>query len=201
MLLSYNPKFIFIHIPKTAGTSISECLRTVATGKVEMGGQKLSWDFHTTARLCEYRLGANQFANSFTFSFVRNPWDWMYSWYSMHSKDKGKEYTFKHWLMEYEHIMSRTFMWDEIPIASQRRGQMGWITDKAGNIIVDFVGRFENLEKDFDVVRDKLKITKKLPKHNTSVRGDYKAAYDNEMIEFVYKYCEKEIKEFGYEYQ
>jgi len=201
MFLSYDPQFIFVHIPKTAGTSISNCLRTVAAGKVEQGSQKDSWDFHTTARLFKYKLGGNQFDNSFKFSFVRNPWDWMYSWYSMHRKGQdADDYTFKHWLMEYEHKMTRTFMWDEIPIASQRRGQMDWLTNKNGEVIVDFVGRFENLEEDFDIVRDKLKIKKRLTKTNASIRGDYRSAYDNEMIEFVYKYCEKDIKEFGYEY-
>ena len=85
--------------------------------------------------------------------------------------------------MEYEHKMARTFMWDENPVASQRRGQMDWLTNKNGDIIVDYIGRFENLEEDFDVVRDKLKIKKKLHVINASVSGDYRSSYDNERNE------------------
>ena len=84
-------------------------------------------------------------------------------------------------------------------------GQSSWSNvtqaqDVEVEIIVDYVGRFENLEEDFNVIRDKLKITTRLPKKNVSIRGDYRSAYDNEMIEFVYKHCEKDIKEFGYEF-
>ena len=39
-----------------------------------------------------------------------------------------------------------------------------------------------------------------LPKTNVGNRGSYRDAYDNEMIDFVYKYCEKDIEEFGYEF-
>jgi hypothetical protein len=118
----------------------------------------------------------------------------------MHNQKNKMKHTFKEWLMDYEHVMRRTFLEGETPKASQRRGQMDWLIDKNGKIIVDFIGRFENLSEDFDVIRNKLKISAKLPKLNATSHGSYRDAYDNEMIDFVYKYCKRDIKEFGYEF-
>ena len=203
MFLSYDPKFIFVHIPKTAGTSISNCLNTVARGKVERGCLRCDWDHHTTARQFKHRLGYKQYNDSFTFSFVRNPWDWMYSWYNMHNWQKHQPIEFKYWLMEYNHLMANTHLEGEEIVPSQKRGQMDWLTDEKGDIIVDYIGRFENLNNDFEFIRKKLNIKVELPKLNTRKgvsHKSYREAYDNEMIDFVYKYCKKDIEEFGYEF-
>jgi hypothetical protein len=200
MFLSYDPKFIFVHIPKTAGTSVSDCLRTVARGKVEYGCLKCSWDHHTTARQFKHRLGNVHYKESFTFSFVRNPWDRMYSWYTMHYQVQKWEMDFKTWLMDFQHIMKNTHLEGEDIVPSQRRSQMDWLTDSEGNIIVDYIGKFENLNNDFRVIQEKLNIKKNLPVKNVTKHDSYKKAYDNEMIDFVYKYSKADIEEFGYEF-
>jgi hypothetical protein len=102
--------------------------------------------------------------------------------------------------MDYEHVMKNTFPPSETPIASQRRGQMDWLVNENGKVIVDYVGKFENLEKDFEYIRKRLKIIKPLPKTNSTKHGFYRDVYDSEMIEFVRKQCASDIEVFDYEF-
>ena len=63
----YLQKFVFIHINKTAGSSIEKAL-------------KLRFE-HKTALEKRAEIGPELFAEKFVFAFVRNPWDKVVSHY------------------------------------------------------------------------------------------------------------------------
>lgn len=67
---------------------------------------------------------------------------------------------------------------------------------------MDFVGRFENLQEDFDYVCDRVRIKrKKLTHANKSKRDrDYRKYYDSETKEIVAKKYADDIGRFGYEF-
>jgi hypothetical protein len=89
-------------------------------------------------------LTREQFNSYFKFSFVRNPWDRMISIYkhSGYSKRCGfKEYIFGDFMkMHWKH---RHWFVGQ---------QAGFLYDENGGKLVDYVGRFENLQEDFDHV-------------------------------------------------
>jgi chondroitin 4-sulfotransferase 11 len=78
--------------------------------------------------------------------------------------------------------------------------QSDWITDTSGEILVDFVGRFENFEQDFHRVCDRLKCKAELPHKKKSERGDYQSYYDRESRDIIGDWFRKDIDRFGYKF-
>ena len=83
------------------------------------------------------------------------------------------------------------------------KSQYLFLTDKKQNLIVDFIGRFENLEKDFDFVLNKLNIKKniELPHFNKTKHKHYSEYYTEETRKLVEKRYRKDIKMFGYKFE
>lgn len=156
-MLCHHFNCLFVHIPKAAGQSIEHVfikeldltwetrapllLRT--NDNILLGPKSLA---HLTAQ--EYTdmkyMTQEQFSRYFKFSFVRNPYERLVSTYIYFNYIN--KFDFKHFLNA---IVSNSL--DE---RSTRHflPQHNYIYDKNENILVDFVGRFENLQNDFNHV-------------------------------------------------
>jgi len=190
-MISHTYQCIFVHIPKTAGTSIEKKLELFQ--QLERGVQD-----HRTIQEIQKFIPESQFRSYFKFSFVRNPWARVFSWYQNvmrdpnHQKALGilsgcsfrqfAEYgLFKNWAL---------------------RPQTYWIQDKEGCISMDFVGRFERLEQDFAQVCDVLKIKDRtLPKLLHSAENNYAAHYDEKTRDIVANRYREEIQAFNYQFE
>ncbi|WP_370173129.1 MULTISPECIES: sulfotransferase family 2 domain-containing protein [Hyphomonas] len=203
MIISSSPAYVFVHIPKTAGTSLSNSLK--AHSKiVETGGKKRDIDYHATARQLREYVGTATFETAYKFSFVRNPWGRLVSWYfflQSHAPNLIGDQTFEDWVLRGAHMLEGTHMEGEPLVPGQRRPQLSWLEDENQNLMVDFVGKVETLEDDFAIVCDKLGFPPPdIPRMRTSSHGEYQQYYTQEMIDFVRNHYARDIEKFGYEF-
>lgn len=182
-MIHHKNKFIFVEIPKTGTTTICSALNS-------------NYDFATWRHRTfmqyrnEYPIKAKEY---FKFSFVRNPWDKLVSQFHFNRGKFGMEnYSFKDYIRAFHagHVVS---------IRSQ--SYLPWLVDENGIIAVDFIGRFENLQNDFDHLCDQIGIeNKKLPHKNSTKHEHYTKYYDKESRRLVAEKYAKDIEYFGYEF-
>ena len=199
-------KFIFIHIPKCGGSSIYKTLAPDISDDInetEHGG----WDSqskimkqHATAEQIK-QLYYPGFHDYFSFTFVRNPWDKSLSDYlwMVNIDDTNRDGSFTDYLTGKNKFSSKL-------LKQHRRydhviHQLDYILDSTESNMVDFIGRFENLQQDFDIICDKIGIYRQeLPHKNKTNHKHYTEYYDDETREIVAEKYAKDIEYFGYKF-
>jgi hypothetical protein len=80
------------------------------------------------------------------------------------------------------------------------RNQIDYLTDSSGKLMVDFVGRFESFQKDFDLVATKLHGRRpRLPRNaNKSRHRSYTDYYTPALARKVEERYGPDIEAFGY---
>ena len=162
-MISHHHKCIFVHIPKNAGQSVEHVFVNLLdlnwetraplllryNDRPELGPPRLA---HLTSQEYVTRkyLPQEMFDRYFKFSFVRNPWGRMVSIYSYLGFDK--KYEFKTFMTQ----VFRQEVWEDQYWFV--RPQCDFLYSDNDELLVDFVGRFENLQGDFNVVCEKLKL-------------------------------------------
>lgn len=230
-MLSQKYNCLFVHIPKTAGQSVEHVFLALSgltwqtraslllrpNDDPDLGPPRLA---HLKAS--EYvsygYITPEEFDTCFKFSFVRNPWDRIVS-----------EYRFRRYPRKFDF---KTYVFEHLPKPGGKHHfhtmpQHEFLFDTKGKCLVDFVGRFESLQEDFDRVCSRLAIPDTpLPHLNNSrsqnrrrrsakgyirrlieyrrVRAHsfdhYTEYYDDESREFVGQMYEKDIALFKYEF-
>jgi sulfotransferase famil protein len=223
-LISKFDNCLFVHIPKVAGQSIEtvfleraglnwqqrESMLLRANADSKLGPPRLA---HLTAQ--EYvtlqYLTLNEFNAMFSFTFVRNPWDRLVSEYVY----RKYPYSFKDFLFKFfpkptddDFSKGQDFYRHIAP-------QADFICDEENNLLVDFVGRFENLAEDFAKVtklitgnslvlphknKSPRKKLQKLLGFSANEKQQYGQFYDDESQEFVANLYERDIELFNYDF-
>ena len=193
-MISHTHKFIFIHIPKTGGTSIEKVLSRYQTNNESRVHIPLGYYDNSLYR------------DYYKFVFVRNPWEKLVSQYFFTQKLKEKRglppynKSFKEFILEITG-WSKEFVNLKNYKPWKSPWQLPWIYDNSNNVAIDFIGRFENLQQDFDHITSELNIPKKkLPRKNKSKHKHYTEYYDDETRQIVAEKYAKDIEYFGYEF-
>ncbi len=215
MLISHDRKFIFIHVAKAAGMSIRKILEPHCTepekfrikrpAKTIDGKPNPLYDiwshslYHARAEDVKKEVAPEVFDSYFKFAFVRNPWDWQVSMYHFILKDPTH--------VKYKTVRSMEGFGEYLEwVVDTRRPyprgatklQKPMLTDLEGRFMVDFLGRFETLERDFSKVCDRLGIEGSLPKINASRHRDYRDYYVDRTRKIVEEHFKEDIELFGY---
>lgn len=184
---------LFIHIPKTGGKSIESAMKIVSEeqamnfrGRTNLNRfatalQRYSSDKTSRPRLYgtidltisgqhltfqEIELLAllpsDQLKRSFKFSTVRNPYDRAVSTFRHHRYRSGGDMGAK----GFEEFWST---WPNEPTTSHAtvcflRNQIDFLRQKDGSVIMDEILRFENLQEDFEKIRNRFPHIGELPK-------------------------------------
>lgn len=191
-MISHSKKFIFVHITKTGGTSIDIAL------------QKYTERTKTHQSILEMKEEAAknfELNNYFKFCFVRNPWDKMVSQYFYIKKKTTYGKSFEDFIIDFKSTPNDwNFNSTNFPVCYQPV-QKKWICGDKGEILMDFIGRFENLQEDFGTICDKIDLPKlELPHINSTNHGHYSKYYNKETREIVSQKFSEDIECFGYKF-
>lgn len=184
--------YIFIHIPKTAGTSVLNALNIKFR-------QHLEWSVLEAADPALFR-------RCYKFCFVRNPYDRLVSVYT-YLRDGGAGEVDKnlHELVSKKYDSFDKFVLgyldkDNIHEHPLLKPQYLFIYGFNRECKVDFIGRFENISSDFEGLTNKLSLEDvHLPKMNASKRAEFSDYYNNEIKEKVYSLYVKDFVVLGYD--
>lgn len=199
MLISEKYKFIFVHIQKTGGTSIMEALAKVVPDLKPLGFK------HDGIDEAVKILGRKRLKEYYKFAFVRNPWSRLVSWYSMIVNTPYKITKLRSYLRNNSNSFEgfvRNCVDEVVDVdgtQSFAKNQIGYINSD-GEIVIDFVGKYENLVRDFGLVASKLGLKNiRLPhvSHGSSY-GHYSEFYTDETRDIVAKRFDRDINYFNY---
>lgn len=177
---------LFIHIPKAAGISFHYGLYGM-----ESYGHASIKDY------IDY-FGESTINSIFTFTIARNPYDRLYSAYNYLIKGGRNNETdlkYQNIIREYdtfEDFVLRFFRDKTYLDLHHFVPQTNWLTNERGELVIDFIGHFEDLENDFLKVSKKIDggpFLKELPKKNitkkSSTKKDGDVKYTPEMYTVV----------------
>ncbi|QFU07317.1 Sulfotransferase family protein [Rhodobacteraceae bacterium THAF1] len=214
MIISPGRGYIFVHIPKTGGTSVALALEERAmkddiligdTPKAKRRRGRLKelpargrlWKHARLANI-EGVLSADEIMEMRIVTIVRNPWDRMVSYY--------------HWLQRqgFDHpAVSRAkalpfadFIADPGTRAEMSRDQVSdYLRLSDGRVPNATVLRFEHLADDLERFSKVMNVGLKLPHANASKRpDDWRALYDEHTQGVVARAYAHDIADYGYRF-
>ena len=207
-MISHRLKSIFVHIPKTGGTSIERTFwredefveENLWMGfvskfscKYQTGGLQ-----HLRASQIRREVGQNVFDSYFKFSVVRNPWDRLVSAYHYCQRHPG--------LFAYAGIDTEA-SFDHFLASTAKRRHVHWepqvrfLYDDDGRCLVDKVCRFERLVDEVSGIGKKLgQKVDAVPHLGKSKRRHYSEYYDATTRAFVADRYAADIRMFHYEF-
>jgi len=212
-VISHKHKCIFVEVPKTGSTSVRAILgkawkphlnlwqikQLMEMSWTEFGGRKnrimaALYLFVPEERRRE--TGRKQFESYFKFGFVRNPWDRVVSLYERtEALQLRNEMSFEQFV-DWIQYSSATCVH-----SSPHRYQLDWFVDANGNLLADFIGRFEQLDEDWAFVAQKLGVEEKLPHRRENPRGrHYTEYYTPRTRDIIAAKFKVDIERFGYEF-
>ena len=203
MILNHEHRFLFIHVPKAAGTTITRALSPLTTFRdLEIGGTKYGeamqdlfaarFDLrkHSTAAAIRAKCPGHVWRRFFVFAFVRNPYARAYSVFRFlqrwqdgphHAQVRNMDFT--------GFLASDALQAGNIEIA---KPQTYWLckgTDLHPGI--DFIGRVENFAEDFGFVQS---VIHRKPSVWQGTRHDNASAAEGEWKDAMNMDCRARIE-------
>lgn len=178
-----NNNLTFVHIPKSAGSSVVEWLSKNFEYERIKGHPNLS-------------MIKEQWEVGRTFSVVRNPWSRMVSayfylkQYGFYWEDNNIKSVddFPSWEMFIDKLDYDTKSWNSLTT-----NQCEWIQPS-----VDYILKAETLTEDFKLIQDLMCCHAPLPYINTSQHDDYRVYYTDLQRNKIANIFQKDIELYSY---
>jgi hypothetical protein len=197
--ISKNGKCAYLNIPKSAGTSIIKCICELeeSTGVQAIAKEK-NYRY-------SYKLPDNM--NCYKFTFVRNPFIRILSCYKNKVEGREKSYFFEkanYFSLEgisedlgfgsfVEAVAKIPDKWSDIHFKSQ----CNYIFDEENKTVVDYFGRVEHIDEDFELIRKEYMLPE-LGHQNQSADYNLDDYYTEELVEKVYERYRDDVELLGY---
>ena len=218
MIISHSHRFIFIHVGKTGGMSVREVLlpfcaepekfkmrRPPKFKENQPNPMYAVWEallLHAKARDVQKELTPEVFNPYFKFAFVRNPWDLQVSMYHFILREPTAP---RHAEVKAAGSFEGFLEWVAVTPDPYPKGitklQSDMVVDSGGNLLVDYIGRYETLSTDFAHVCQVVAIDAPLPHLNQSVHKDYRTYYNGHTRGLVGEIFKSDIERFDYAFE
>jgi len=231
MIISHKHKFIFMKTRKTAGTSVQETLTSICgeddiiTPDVDTVGRNIDkscWEGHPHPHLFDVKqlVGNDIWNEYFKFVFVRNPFDLTVSRFFWNINGKGQKgygltkSEFNRWVDEftsssrfhdaryYSINLVYPFLIDKNFVGSNH-SMINYDLNKE-HYDVDFVGRYESLQDDFNHICDTLNVDRMILKNKKTgnrPKKSFKDMYTAESINKIGYAFKEDLELLGYNYE
>jgi hypothetical protein len=216
MIISEQYNFIFVHIPKTAGLSVTDAFGKYGRPRGRTIWRSISrrlpftespatahFRVHEPASKMIAKLTRPVFDRFLSFSVVRNPFDHAVSHYEYMKQfrikstaDKVGEMSFRGYL---EYRMRKPF-WNDT-IFARMPDQSYYLTDRSGALAVKRLVRFENLNAELEQLSRDLALPDFALRHVNKTKADKKpmaSYYDPTTEDLVRKIYDRDFELLGY---
>lgn len=201
----------FVHLPRTGGTFIWEYIKTLNSNKF------VYLQSHLPVKK------SKNIQTHYKFGLVRNPFDWYLSHYYYYIQKPEKKVTLLEngslkgadaGLMGREFITKFPTINHYIDFGIQNKIPNFWFSyiyrqffcDDKGRLLMDYIGRLENLYDEVDFVMDlnnikpSLRLRNFQGETNRTFRPKHHYCYNQKSIDTILKIDEHIFKEYGYKY-
>jgi hypothetical protein len=218
MLLSNQLRYLFVHVAKTGGTSIRTALQPmrwrdpyfypqlICSRLSSMTGHRIGAKFPRHAKIIAAKemLPEELFGQLFKFAIVRNPWDLQVSSYHHIRRERphlmahiNNFEQFIHWKLDSE----RPY---QFHVDTSIEQQSDYLVDLHGKLLTDFIGRYENLNNDFNTICDHIGIKAPALPHRRKATDrdiDYRSYYTDALTEKIAAHFQQDIELLGYSFE
>jgi hypothetical protein len=205
MIISHAHRYIFFAIPKTGTHAVRRALREhMGPDDLEQvllfGNKRFPFpEFagiqhgHISTRQIRPVLGDAAFAAMFKFAFVRNPFDRFVSYCAFMSRESD---VFTREPVRYmKYIIREARPVDHLLFQPQHL----MVTNEAGELELDFVGRNETMQASYDAICQRLGIpSAPLERVNSSKHRPWQEYYDADLVGWVGDFYRRDLELFNY---
>jgi len=216
-MIDHKRKFIFLHIPKNAGTSIGNYLINQFNYSMEDFPLKKDFNYYhyDSYRIHFDNLSEDILKEYYVFTVIRNPYDRFISEYFFNSELKKLDFSLycrkfeALWNTKYENLIKLNEkptkpindlagdFYNNIHRVSQSNYLNGIYTDYIDKTpYINKIIKYENLNQDFEEVCNHLDIPNKLPHLNKSHKKQIRLSKKNKR--YIYNLYKDDFINFGY---
>lgn len=198
MVVCHMRKIIFIHIPKTAGSSIEHLLRDEGRYELDFIGVRNGRSTHHYMGIELKMILKDLYPKYYKFSFVRNPYDRLISEYFWcRIKDVGHKFnkTFDEFLDYVEDVIKNKKFFK--PIENDHFIPQYSFLFFNNKLLVNNIFKYEDIETVSPLIKKRLKIKTTLQHLNKSVKNEI--TLTQEQKDRIYNLYKIDFETFNYE--
>lgn len=198
MVVCHTRKIIFIHIPKTAGSSIEHLLRDEGKYELDFIGVRNGRSTHHYMGIELKLILKELYPTYYKFSFVRNPYDRLiseYFWCRINNVGHKFNKTFDEFLDYVEDVIKNKNFFK--PIENDHFIPQYSFLFFNNKLLVNNIFKYEDIETVAPLIKKRLKIKTKLQHLNKSIKNEI--TLTQEQKERIYNLYKIDFQTFNYE--